>query len=350
MCIRDRYYMQADGKNTTQIPLDKEGPVHDVKWSPSGSDFIVLYGFMPGKCTLFGEKCRPKFEFGNVALNTAHWSPHGRFLALGGFGSLNGDLEFWDMNKQKKIGACNARYAVDCEWSPDSRHFATAVTAPRRRTDFNFKIFSYHGLLEHEEATEEMYQMTWAPCVRGVYPDRAASPGRPGAVTNQSAAAPAAKYVPPSARGRGGETNALKVREALEAARGTGSSAAGPRKVQQDPSVPLSKAALKNQKKREAKKKAQEAAEAAGIELKPAKAAAEEQAEAAPAEAVAAEPEVPVDPEVVKQKQIRNLQKKLRQITELKDKQAGGAELNPEQQKKLAGEGALLQDLEALMR
>ena len=181
-----------------------------MQWAPAGSDFVVMYGFMPGKVTLFGDQCRPKFEFGNMALNSAMWSPHGRFLALGGLGSLNGDIEFWDMNKQKKIGATNSRYAVDCRWSPDSRHFVTAVTAPRRRTDFCFKIFSYHGILEHEEEREELYQMTLAPAPRGVYPDRPASPGREGANVNATAPAAAGKYVPPSARGKGGEQNAAR--------------------------------------------------------------------------------------------------------------------------------------------
>jgi len=338
------YYIQADGKKTHQIGLDKEGPVHDIKWAPAGAGFIVIYGFMPGKCTLF-EGGRPKFEFGNMAVNEALWSPHARFVALAGFGALNGDIQFWDMNKMKKIGEANSRYAVEASWSPDSRHFTTAVTAPRRRTDFCFKVFSYHGVLEHEEECEELYQMTWAPAARGTYPDRAATPNRVGGV-NQTivAKSSAGAYVPPSARGKGGEQTASKIREMMEADRGTGASAVGPRKVANDPSAPLSKQAIKNQKKREAKKRAAEEKDAAPEAIPEAAAP-----EAAPVVVEAAAPDVP-DPEVVKQKQLRNIQKKLRQITDLKDKQAAGAELNPAQLDKLKTEGALLQDLEALMR
>ena len=61
-------------------------------------------------------------------------------------------------------------------------------------------------------------------------------------------------------------------------------------------------------------------------------------------------PQVVLDPEAVKQKQVRNIQKKLRQITELKDKQASGTELNEAQVAKLATEVSLLQELEAIMR
>lgn len=35
------------------VPLSKEGPVHDVQWSPTGKEFYAVYGFMPAKATLF---------------------------------------------------------------------------------------------------------------------------------------------------------------------------------------------------------------------------------------------------------------------------------------------------------
>jgi len=31
------------------VPLPKDGPVHDVKWSPAGDYFCVVAGFMPAK-------------------------------------------------------------------------------------------------------------------------------------------------------------------------------------------------------------------------------------------------------------------------------------------------------------
>lgn len=47
-------------------------------------------------------------------------------------------------------------------------------------------------------------------------------------------------------------------------------------------------------------------------------------------------------------KRLRNLQKKLRQIQQLKDKQASGAALVPEQVQKIASEAALLQEMASL--
>jgi translation initiation factor 2A len=47
-------------------------------------------------------------------------------------------------------------------------------------------------------------------------------------------------------------------------------------------------------------------------------------------------------------KRLRNLQKKLRQIQQLKEKQAAGADLEPEQVQKIATESALLDEIASL--
>jgi translation initiation factor 2A len=41
------------------------------------------------------DTCNATFEFGQQARNTIVWAPHGRFLVLGGFGSLAGAIDFW---------------------------------------------------------------------------------------------------------------------------------------------------------------------------------------------------------------------------------------------------------------
>ena len=48
--------MQADGVHEGLVSL-KEGPVHDVQWSPTGTHFMVVAGFMPAKTILFDAKC-----------------------------------------------------------------------------------------------------------------------------------------------------------------------------------------------------------------------------------------------------------------------------------------------------
>jgi translation initiation factor 2A len=50
------HFLAADGSAEGLVAL-KEGPVHDVQWSPSGQHFMVIAGFMPAKTILFDAKC-----------------------------------------------------------------------------------------------------------------------------------------------------------------------------------------------------------------------------------------------------------------------------------------------------
>jgi uncharacterized protein with WD repeat len=46
------HYLPAEadrGDAACAVELPKEGPVHDVQWSPAGDFFVVIAGFMPAK-------------------------------------------------------------------------------------------------------------------------------------------------------------------------------------------------------------------------------------------------------------------------------------------------------------
>lgn len=134
---------QADGSHEGNVPLGKEGPIHDMQWSANGAFFVVVYGFMPAKATLFNDSCRPVYEFGTGPWNTVRWSPHSRFLCLCGFGNLPGDMEFFDKKadgKCKKLGEVKQPCVVTCEWSPCGRQVLIATTQPRLRVDNGFKV------------------------------------------------------------------------------------------------------------------------------------------------------------------------------------------------------------------
>jgi translation initiation factor 2A len=38
------HFLTSDGRHEGAVPLSKEGPIHDVQWSPTGKDFLVIYG------------------------------------------------------------------------------------------------------------------------------------------------------------------------------------------------------------------------------------------------------------------------------------------------------------------
>ncbi|XP_052199904.1 eukaryotic translation initiation factor 2A [Diospyros lotus] len=156
-------YLTTDGLHEGVVPLRKEGPVHDVQWSFSGSEFAVVYGFMPAKATVFDRKCNPLLELGTGPYNTIRWNPKGRFLCLAGFGNLPGDMAFWDYLEKRQLGTTKAECSVTSEWSPDGRYFMTATTAPRLQVDNGIKIFHPNGSLYFKKMFDKLYQAEWKP-------------------------------------------------------------------------------------------------------------------------------------------------------------------------------------------
>ncbi|KAK9289262.1 hypothetical protein L1049_017738 [Liquidambar formosana] len=156
-------YLTTDGTHEGLVPLRKEGPVHDVQWSYSGSEFAVVYGFMPARATVFDKKCNPLLELGTGPYNTIRWNPKGKFLCLAGFGNLPGDMAFWDYTEKKQLGTTKAECSVTSEWSPDGCYFMTATTAPRLQVDNGIKIFHYNGSLHFKKMFDKLYQAEWKP-------------------------------------------------------------------------------------------------------------------------------------------------------------------------------------------
>ncbi|OQR91750.1 eukaryotic translation initiation factor 2A [Achlya hypogyna] len=330
------FFLQSDGQYDCSIPVTKEGPVHDVQWDPTSRGFVVLAGSMPANATLYTNKAVPTFEFGAASRNTISWSPHGRFLCLAGFGNLPGHMDFWDRNKLKKLGSATSECATVHTWSPDSRYFATATTFPRVRVDNGFKLFKYDGTLVVHEPRAEIYDLQFRPAASGVYPNR---PATPRSKEEEAAALPPAPvrkaYRPPNSTGA---LAAMLRREDGAGARKLDVNKYTPVKTVSGSGVipGMAPVAVKKPSKAEKKKKAIEAA------------AAKAEIEKAAAELLAkAEVKAELTPEE-KLKKAKAVQKKLKQIQDIKVKQTNGDTLNPDQLAKLASEAALQAELEAL--
>lgn len=114
---------------------------------------------------------------------------------------------------------------------------------------------------------------------------------------------------------------------------------------------PLSKAALKNKKKREAKQRAAKAAASGGVPERPK--TEEQKAAVAMTKAHFGQPAKPVLAQPSSsttdlEKRIRNMKKKLRAIDDLKAKQAAGEFLQANQAEKVAGEKGVRDEIERL--
>jgi len=212
------HFLPADPSragDAAAVPLPKEGPVHDVQWSPQGDLFAVVAGYMPAKAILVDTRNRPVYDVIAGPYNTARWSPSGRFLAVCGFGNLPGDVLFFNRLGAagsgkialKRMGSTRAE-AVSCAWSPCGRMLLTATLSPRLRVDNNARVLSYTGEVVSHRAFECLLEARWVPASsssrrRGGpealpgYEDRAPSPERLARSLEGGAAAGAAAAVGP---------------------------------------------------------------------------------------------------------------------------------------------------------
>jgi translation initiation factor 2A len=285
------YVLSANGGFDSRITLDKEGPIHDVSWSPNSKEFGVVYGYMPAKTTIFNQRAVATHTFPLGPRNTILFSPTGRFVLVAGFGNLAGQMDIYDLEKDyRKICTIEGGNPSVCEWSPDSRFILTATTSPRLRVDNGVRIWHVGGGIVYNEDMVELYHVTWRP--QPVEHFGTIDPLNPVPAPHASALAylgtvktpskPAGAYRPPGARGTATPVHFKREDEGGAAhivSNGTsniGQNGFGSRPRRQVPgaetvetqipgSAPpapgaplddenLSKAALKNKKKREAKK------------------------------------------------------------------------------------------------
>ncbi|KAI0814224.1 translation initiation factor eIF-2A [Xylaria sp. FL0064] len=204
------YLLSANGSLDARITLDKEGPIHDVSWSPNGKEFGVIYGYMPAKTTIFNHRAVASHSFPLAPRNTIIFSPTGRFALVAGFGNLAGQIDVYDLEKDfRKICTIESGNPSVCQWSPDSRYIMTATTSPRLRVDNGVKLWHVGGGIMYNEDMVELYNVSWRPCPPENLPR--GDPLHPVPTPHASALAylgtvktpskPVGAYRPPGARG-----------------------------------------------------------------------------------------------------------------------------------------------------
>ncbi|KAL4805437.1 eukaryotic translation initiation factor eIF2A-domain-containing protein [Aspergillus unguis] len=402
------YLLSSSGQFDSRVHLDREGPIHDVSWSPTSKEFGVVYGTIPAKTTIFNVRGVPKHSFPLMPRNTILFSPHGRFVLVAGFGNMAGQMDIYDMEKDyKKITTVEAANSSVCEWSPDGQTILTATTSPRLRVDNGLRLWHVSGALLYNEDINELYDVFWRPQSTIQHP--LGDPFNPLPAPHASAVAylstrkapvkPAGAYRPPGARGQstplafrredqggaayvpegaatGGALNGVArarrrgvpgaepAEEFLPPGAAPGGGVALPPGADQNDK--LSKSAARNKKKREARKLKEGQPDEGSTEPSPAREKKNDKpkdaprkngqkqpngssAKAAPAAAPAAAPE-PVDDGVpsVHDKKIRGLLKKIRAIEDLKMRLAGGEKLEDTQMKKIQTEDSVRKELDGL--
>lgn len=261
-----------------------DGVVHDAQWNPlpTRKEFAVICGRRAFICS--GKTGQATLDFGMQGWNTLSWSPNGRFLMVGGFGNMPGNLWFFDRIEKLLLGTASDHGAKPIGWSSDGRSLLLARLHPWRRVDNGFRIYKYSGAVLSEFGTDKLYDVKFmhADADKDVH-ERPASEAVLKNAKPISAASLSEKktqaYRPPKGRGTGSTgVNAL-LRQMRDQQDG------GPRMVGASP-VSMTEA------EREAEKKLKEERKRKNKERKARK--KQEQAEAAAAAAAKAEEEAKV--------------------------------------------------------
>ncbi|XP_012695260.1 eukaryotic translation initiation factor 2A [Clupea harengus] len=321
------HYVAINGESAV-VQLPKNGPIYDVAWSPNSNEFCAVYGFMPAKATVFNLKCDPVFDFGTGPRNAVYYSPQSHILVLAGFGNLQGHMEVWDMKKYKQVTKTQAADSTHFFWCPDGEHIVTATCAPRLRVSNGYKVWHYTGTVLYKcdtPAGSELLEVLWQPFPAGIFPEKPIKYQAAQSELGSTEAKPAQAYRPPALRNKPVSASS-KLHEEEP-----------PQSMRPGGDKPLSKSALKNQKKREAKKASkQEKTDEPQTQPEP----STTPADPAPAAVSSGDPEL--------DKKIKNVKKKLKAIEELKEQQASGKPLQKNQMDKVQKEAQLLKELEDL--
>lgn len=404
-----------------------------MTWSPNSMEFGVVYGYMPAKAVVFNVRATVTHQFALSPRNTILFSPYGRFVLVAGFGNLAGQMDIYEVERNyRKLCTIEATNASVCQWSPDERYILTATTSPRLRVDNGIRIWHIGGGLMYNEDLHELYHVMWRPEMSrsGLAEDllhHAPSPHPSALMYLGSVKTPsksAGAYRPPGARGQSTPLAFKREDEGGMAYVTNGNSFFGnglgkPRKIpvpgaeaadtgerlsngnKEEAEESLSKAALKNKKKRETRK-IKEAAEkqttsalssettrpetstvSAGLQRGDSRAQGKteiaknisdpdrsRQGEAHRSNSVSRPPflgsnqpgddfQIAIEPSDLQtstsvvsgssqEKRIRALLKKLRAIEDLKMRLAGGEKLEGTQIRKMATESSVRNDLNAL--
>ncbi|XP_053736381.1 eukaryotic translation initiation factor 2A [Synchiropus splendidus] len=319
------HYLAVTGE-TALVQLEKKGPIYDVAWSPGSAHFCVVYGFMPAKATVFNLKCDPVFDFGTGPRNACYYSPQGHLLVLAGFGNLRGQMEVWDVKKFRQVSKPQSPDSTHFSWCPDGEHVVTATCSPRLRVSNGYQVWHYTGslLLRWEAAVgAELWEVCWQPFAPETFPEKPIRYQAPPSQLGSTEAPPSQAYRPPALRHLPAAPRAkLHEEEPPQNLREEGGD-----KTQ-------SKAALRNQRKREARRAArQESGAEPEPDLVPVSSGGQSAASGGDSET---------------DKKIKNLRKKLKAVEELKEQQASGKVLQKNQLEKIQKEAQLLKELQDL--
>ena len=138
------YFLEISTGRFTKFNLP-EGPIHDFSWCPNDEHFIICAGHLPSTVKYYKKNGTFEKDIAKGNFNTVKISPDSRIVALCGFGSLKGDIEFYSLKDFSLIGKNLFFCCVTFEWSQDSKYLIGGVLSTRVKVDNEYRIMKYNG-------------------------------------------------------------------------------------------------------------------------------------------------------------------------------------------------------------
>eukprot|EP00850_Spirogloea_muscicola_P016935 SM000141S00879 [mRNA] locus=s141:121775:136794:- [translate_table: standard] len=151
---------------------NKNDKILAFEWEPKGHRFAVIHGDGPRPdLSIYAMKSATSTGVQRVVklvtlkgkqANALYWSPQGKFLLIAGLKTLNGQLEFYNVDELETLASGEHFMATDIEWDPTGRFVATTVTTVHQMEN-GFNIWSFHGKLLYRLPKERFFQFLWRP-------------------------------------------------------------------------------------------------------------------------------------------------------------------------------------------
>jgi hypothetical protein len=133
------------GKSTDVLTV--RGPIHSIGWNPNSSEFLAFSGHMPAHSIIYSNVGESRIQLGVLYANFAKWSPDSKFIALGGFGSLDTGLSIYDSADLKIVSQVKTEQATTFKWLSDSQRFIMAILFHKLKVANCFRLYSIDGSL-----------------------------------------------------------------------------------------------------------------------------------------------------------------------------------------------------------
>mmetsp|Transcript_36262 Transcript_36262/g.43780 ORF Transcript_36262/g.43780 Transcript_36262/m.43780 type:complete len:706 (-) Transcript_36262:230-2347(-) len=137
-------------------------------WEPKGPRFAIIHGDGPRPDITFYTmidklgRCKKLGTLKGKSANALYWSPQGKNIVLAGLKSLNGQLEFFNVDEWETLASTEHFMCTDVDWDPTGRYVTTSVTSVHQMEN-GCNVWTFNGKLLYRLPRDRFFQFLWRP-------------------------------------------------------------------------------------------------------------------------------------------------------------------------------------------